>query len=136
MKDYLEHTSDVEVVVYGNTLQELFVNSLKSMNNILKEGSCDDVDHYDCSMKIETKSKDSTCLLIDFLSEVLSLSYVHKTIFCYAYFSEITENKIDAQLYGIWFDQFDEEIKGVTYHEADVRRNENNIWETHIIFDL
>ena len=132
----LPHTADVEIRVYGATYQRLFENNLKAMNNILKEGCGDTVGHFDCLMRLTVSSTDPTNLLVDFLSEILSLTYVQKAVFTNIYFSELTNNKIDAQLYGKWIDGCDEEIKGVTYHEAYVKRNEDGTWESHIIFDI
>ena len=130
------HTADVALRVTANTLPELFHSALQGMNNILKPGFCDTFCHSDCMMKVEIKARDSTNLLVDFLSEVLTLSYVHKAIFCNAYFPEFSKNHLVAQLFGAWFTTFDEEVKSVTYHEVDVRQNEYGSWETMIIFDV
>lgn len=132
----MQHTADVETRVQAHTLKHLFLENLREMNDILKEGCCDTVDHFDCIMKLKVASSDATNLLVDFLSDVLSLTYIQKALFCNVYFSEFSENKIDAQLYGKWVDGFDEEIKGVTYHEAYVKKNNADIWESHIIFDI
>lgn len=136
MNHYVKHTADVEIEVSGRTLQELFTKSLEAMCDILKEGGCKNITHFDCSVRVVVSSSDCTGLLIDFLSEVLSLSNIQKSLFCNVYFSELTENNLEAQLFGIWFDHFDREIKGVTYHEARVKKNDDNNWETHIIFDI
>lgn len=136
MSHLVKHTADVEIEVSGRTLQELFTNSLKAMCDILKEGGCKTISHFDSSVRVVVSANDCTSLLIDFLSEVLSLSNIQKSLFCNVYFSELTENKLEAQLYGIWFDHFNREIKGVTYHEARVKKNDFNNWETHIIFDI
>ncbi|NAY91322.1 hypothetical protein GTQ34_05265 [Muricauda sp. JGD-17] len=132
----LPHTADVEIKVHGITYKKLFENNLKAMSNILKEGCCDMKGHFDCLIKLNITATDPTNLLVDFLSEILSLTYVQKALFCNIYFSELSNTKIDAQLYGKWIDGFDEEIKGVTYHEAYVKRNEDGTWESHIIFDI
>ncbi|UCD61819.1 MAG: archease [Flavobacteriaceae bacterium] len=136
MNHFVKHTADVEIEVSGCTLQELFTKSLDAMCDILKEGGCKTITHFDCSIRVAISANDCTSLLIDFLSEVLSLSNIQKSLFCNVYFSELTENKLEAQLFGIWFDHFDREIKGVTYHEARVKKNDENNWETHIIFDI
>lgn len=130
------HTADVVIRVTAKTLPELFNSALRGMNDILKPGFCDTFCHSDCIMNVEITARDSTNLLVDFLSEVLTLSYVHKAIFCNAYFSEFSENHLVAQLFGAWFTKFDEEVKSATYHEADVRQNDNGSWETTIIFDV
>ncbi|NAS12267.1 archease [Poritiphilus flavus] len=134
--EHLSHTADEAIKVEGFGLDDLFRNALKGMNNILKKGFCDTVKRFDCQMQIEVESTSKTCLLIDFLSEILTLSYVQKAIFCGVYFSHFSKNKLVATVYGTWFDQFEEEIKAITYHEAHIRRTEKGLWETCIIFDV
>lgn len=134
--EYLSHTADVALKIEGTSLKDLFKNGLKGMNNILKEGFCDQVNRFDSQMTIEITSTNRTNLLIDFLSEVLALTNVQKSIYCGVYFCHISETKLVAQIYGTWFGNFDEDIKGITYHEADVHRNEDGNLETCIIFDL
>ena len=40
------------------------------------------------------------------------------------------------KLSGTRINNFDEEIKAVTYHEANVIKNKKGLWETCIIFDI
>ena len=87
-------------------------------------------------MTIEIQAGNKTELLIDFLSEVLAISNIQKSIYCGVYFPYISETRVIATLYGTWFDNFDEDIKGVTYHEACICRNKEGKLETSIIFDL
>ncbi|PRX54642.1 archease [Flagellimonas meridianipacifica] len=134
--EYVPHTADLALKVEGYTLKELFVNSLKGMNNILKSGFCDEVKRFDSQMTIEVSSESKTELLINFLSDVLALTNIQKSIFCGIYFSYFSETRVVAQLFGTWFCCFDEDIKGITYHEAHVSRNKNGKFETCIIFDV
>lgn len=134
--EFVPHIADLALKVEGTTLKELFVNSLKGMNNILKDGFCDGVQRFDSQMTIEIISESRTELLINFLSEVLALTNVQKSIYCRVYFSYFSDKRVVAQLFGTWFCCFDEDIKGITYHEAHVRRNKKGNLETYIIFDL
>lgn len=136
MTKFVEHIADLAIQVCAPTFEGLFKLGLEAMNGILKKDACQRFTHYDHTSRVVIRSTDRTSLLIDFLSEVLALSYIQKTLFCNVYFNELTETKLDAQLWGIWFDHFDEEIKGVTYHEAQVKCSEQNIWSTNIIFDI
>lgn len=133
---YLPHTADIRMKIMGSTLEELFVAGMIGMGNILKEGFCDNDNPIDCKAKIEIHALDRTCLLIDFLSEILSFSYAEKSIYCKLELSELTATKIKATLFGSHTSKLDEEIKAVTYHEAQVHRNRNNQWETMVIFDI
>lgn len=134
---YLPHTADIRMKIEGSSLEELFTAGVLGMGNILKEGFCDKNGPFMLRSKIELMAHDETCLLVDFLSGVLSASYAEKAIFCEVVFFELTSRKIRAEIHGRQQARgFDEEIKAVTYHEADVHKNNNGDWVTLIIFDI
>ena len=135
---YLSHTADISIEVEAKTIQELFLLGLKGMGNILKTDCCDKTLQDDkSSITINVQSNDFTNLLIDFLSEVLSESYINNTIYCDFNSIEISDYRIKAELIGTHVESFDEEIKAVTYHEANVFLDkENKLWKTSIIFDI
>ncbi|MGB5666921.1 MAG: archease [Maribacter sp.] len=134
--EYLPHTADIRMKIEGSTMEELFIAATLGMGNILKEDFCNRKNPIECTSKIEIEALDQTCLLIDFLSVILSLSNAEKSIYCKVDFLELTANKVRAIIHGTRIDGFDEEIKAVTYHEANVRKNQRNQWETVIIFDI
>jgi len=132
---YEAHTADIRMRVEGDSLDELFRASLEGMSDYIKKGVCNSgifAENY----KISLKTSNVTFLLIDFLSEVLTLSQIHKLIFCKVEFSEISEGELEATLYGRREKNIEEEIKAVTYHEAKVQLNENGLYETTLIFDI
>jgi SHS2 domain-containing protein len=122
--------------IEGATVQELFSAGLKGMGNILKNDACSQNSIYDLRQNVHILSTDYTCLLVDFLSEVLSFSYTEGGIFCHADFRVLTPNEIRAEIKGIQTNSYDEEIKAVTYHEANVEKKGSNIWISTIIFDI
>jgi SHS2 domain-containing protein len=81
-------------------------------------------------------SLDKTTLLIDFLSDILTASYERKMIFNTLQIKQLTDTPLDAMLLGYSVEQFDDDIKAVTYHEAEVIRNAKGNWETVVIFDI
>ena len=133
---YLPHTADIRMKIEGATFKELFMAGTLGMAKILKEGICDTNVSFDRKSKIEVQAVDETCLLIDFLSEILSHSYAEKSVFCKLNFSKLTATHAIADIYGKRTTGFDEEIKAVTYHEAQVVEIHENSWETFIIFDI
>jgi SHS2 domain-containing protein len=134
--EYLPHTADIRMKIGGSDLEELFQAGVKGMGNILRDDFCDKHDSFDQQSKIEIGASDLTCLLIDFLSEILSISYAEKSVFCKVDFIAFTPLKLIANIYGRQIRGFDEEIKAVTYHEANVNRDNNGQWETMVIFDI
>ena len=134
--EFHPHTADIRMKVEANTLTEVFETALLGMSEIMKEGFCNRP--YKGSLKVDLRitSKDRTCLLIDFLSEALSVSYNEKAVFCQLHIIKMGTNLLEASIYGATIDKFDEEIKAVTYHEANLIKNQQNKWETFIIFDI
>jgi len=133
---YLPHTADIRMFIEGETLQELFKAGVKGMANILNENICDHSYRFNSKTRIKTNSSDYTNLLIDFLSEVLTHTYTNKTIYCKINVLSLEKYNIVADVLGVETNDLDEEIKAVTYHEAEVIRNKNNLWETCVIFDI
>lgn len=133
---YLPHTADIRMFIEGSTISELFLAGLKGMSQIMNEGLCDKMNRFNSRVTIRTISDDRTNLLVDFLSDALAQTYANKTLYCKMKVLQLREFEIIADLYGYPTEDFDEEIKAVTYHEANVRKNKKNHWETMIIFDI
>ena len=133
---YLPHTADIRMRVTAPDLKRLYARAVEGMNGILKEGFCGrERGPASVETSFEVKGADPSILLVDFLSEVLSSSYADKCLFCRVK-TQLEENRVLARLQGTEVDGFDEEIKAVTYHEAQVRRKENGEWEALILFDI
>lgn len=121
----------------GKSLQEIYALSVKGMCDILKKDFCTQTNTFNKKAIIETRANDYTNLLIDFLSEVLTNTYVEKVMFCKVNILEFSEFKIKAEIKGSDVEMFDEEIKAVTYHEANVHQDKDDmLWKTFIIFDI
>ena len=134
----MEHTADIRMQVEGDTLAELFRAALLGMDELLSPGICNNKSKSSGQIQCEISvvSSDATALIVDFLSEVLTYAYEKKTVFCKIDFQQIGEKKLKARIYGKKVSSFAEDIKAVTYHEAQVRKNEKGNWETLIIFDI
>lgn len=136
--EFLHHTADVQLLVEASSLEELFVAALEGMNEILVDykkipgGNRKPVP----SDVIEIQSVDQTALLIDFLNEILSRSLAENCIFNEVEFRRLEETNLAVIIKGFSVDRFDEDIKAVTYHEAQVAQNSSGNWETKIIFDI
>ncbi len=134
--EYKAHTADVQMVITAKSLEDLFMLALKGMGNIICEKGCDTTAERTSSETIHLEGTDVTNLMIDFLSDALSLSYIRKTLFCAIRNIQITENSIKCEISGYPIQKMDEEIKAVTYHGARVCKNEKDEWTVSIIFDI
>ena len=132
----LSHTADVRILATGKTLEELFASALLGMGEILKSGACEKNKQLKLSKEISISSVDPTTLLVDFLSKVLTLSHINLTIFCKINFVKLKENSLKARLFGQKIDSFDNDIKAVSYSEAEITKDKDGNFQTVIIFDI
>ncbi len=133
--EFHPHTADVRLLVKADTPEELFKVSLDGMAQLLKKDLCKQTDKFEEKENVKIKSADSTTLLIDFLSEVLTQSQINKAVYCNVDFKNLSENFLECTIYGKRVDKFDEDIKAVTYHEAEIKK-EGGVLQTNIIFDI
>lgn len=126
-------TADIGLSVKGDNLDDLFKVALTGMNSILKKT----VTYRGGKMlkSIKLVAVDTTALLIDFLSEILTYSLENKMLYKIN-FIKINNNALETKLIGYQIDRFDTEIKAVTYHEAEIKKNKHGNFATKIIFDI
>ncbi|MBV6441119.1 MAG: Protein archease [Saprospiraceae bacterium] len=134
---FLPHTADVRVQIEADSQEALFRGGLEAMNRVLKKNGCGKPGVLDITRKIDIRAPDATILLVDFLSEILTATHTGKALFCRVDFFEMSLQYLQATVSGYTIRNFDDDIKAVTYHEAEVVRNEKTgRWSTCIIFDI
>lgn len=137
MRSYkiIEHTADIRLNIKASSYQELFQASLEGMNQILQKGFCKKYSDFSIKSEITLTSPDTTSLLIDFLSDVLTQVHIQNAIFCKVVFKKLTTKSLSAFIYGQKVKKFDEDIKAISYHEAEIIK-EGEGFKTNIIFDI
>jgi SHS2 domain-containing protein len=132
--EILEHKADLKIKVFGKTKEELFENAMVGMFEAAK---------YETTKRLTTKqqtikisSVDLPSLLVDFLSEILYLVETKKLVFEKVEFRKLTENEIEGILAGRPLKRMGVHIKGVTYHDLDIRQEKNRTWQATILFDI
>lgn len=133
--EILPHTADLRIKIVGDNLIELFVAGIEGMAEVLNSRACRSQE-LELIKTITLSSADQTALLIDFLSEVLTVSQTQKIVVCSALVKKISETEITAELFGTKVKSFDEDIKAVTYHEAEIKKNKEGGYETTVVFDI
>jgi SHS2 domain-containing protein len=133
--EILAHTSDFRLKVRGGNMEMLFISALEGMNSVLKNTFIELIS-IDFVEKLNISSIDSSMLLIDFLSEVLTLSHTKKAIFNFVEFLQLNETALVAEIKGKKVDDFDEDIKAVKYTENYITKNKNGLLESIIVFDI
>jgi len=139
MKRYeqIEHTADLKIRAYGESLPELFENAALGMLEAIAA-----VDSIDEVVKINIKAEADTLedLLVAWLSEIHFQHEVQEVLFKRTEVSQFDEDRINGFAYGEKINpdkhEIFTEIKSVTYHQLEVEEWDDNTWEAQVIFDL
>ncbi len=136
MKEYeiFEHTADIGIIAHGETLEKAFENAAKGMFSIIAD------------KKIEGKEKkiievaregDYEQLVVDFLSELLYIHDVENYVF--GEFNVKIDDMLTAEAWGEKYNRekhgYGIEIKAVTYHLLDIKKDEKGFHIT-VLFDI
>ena len=132
MFELIPHTADVRLRVTAPTLEELFRDAMRGMYAVMRAEAGDRPVRRAVAVH---DSADTTSLLVDFLNEVLHRAHVARELFTDAAFTRLDAASLDATLTGAAPASFEEDVKAVTYHEAEVRRDGDG-WTTMLVFDI
>lgn len=142
---FLGHIADVRLQVEGDTPQELFQAAVEGMADLMKTSfrarrgrnlrqKSPAADRFE--EEISISSPDMTSLLLDFMAEVLTRSQIHRVIFYAVQFSEFKQTSLRAKIIGEKVAQWDKDIKAVTYHEAEIKKDKDGFYRTIVVFDI
>ena len=134
---FLEHTADIRILLEGEAFSDLFAAGTLAIAEILKPGCCtDQKPPFPIEKILRLESGDRTALLIDFLSDVLTQCHVDRAIYCAVSVKHLSETEIEAVIAGTQVKAFEDDIKAVTYHEAEVRQDAEGNWSCMVIVDI
>ena len=134
--EYIDHDADAGLIVLASSLRELFRASAIGMLDIILDRSRIE---SQAARLIAARSDSTELLLVDFLSELLSLVQMDRFAVLDIEMGEMDENFTIAEVSGqcgIPEDAIKTEIKMVTYHQLDVHRSVDGRWHARLIFDL
>jgi SHS2 domain-containing protein len=131
MYEILQHTADVRISVTAATIDALFAESLLALMEVMGGDALSEP----IEETLTIDSVDRTSLLIDFLNEALLRCHLRRQRYTSASFSKLTESSLAATLHAAPIPEFAEDVKAVTYHEADVQRGLDG-WTTRLVLDI
>lgn len=136
--EILPHTADMRLRVSGNVLEDLFRNALRGVASYMKPEVLERGEKELREVReINVEAVDINSLLIEFLSEVIAESDIHNTVFPSVSFRKFGENFLEGTLAGMKVDGFEKDIKAVSYHEVDIKKNAaTGLYETVLVFDI
>ena len=134
--EFINHTADVGIKVWGESLESLFENTAYSMFDILTE--LDEVKVKE-SLGVEIEGKRTDELLADWLRNLLYKFNGEGYLLREFNIEEISKKGLKAKVRGEKLDlsrhTLKTEIKAVTYHGLEVKKTGPG-WEAQVIFDI
>jgi SHS2 domain-containing protein len=132
--EILEHTADVGLRAYGDTLEECFELAAAALVEIIGIARPGGGRHY----SLELAADDVGALLVDWLSEILYLHDVHDTVISKIEVTSVSNGELrggvtmaprgDAVIEGV-------QVKAVTYHQLDVQHSARG-WTAEVYLDV
>lgn len=134
--EMLPHTADTRMRVRGKTLEEVFRNALRGVAFYLNPRSLELPKKVKQGIKVE--AVDLNSLLVEFLSETIAQSDIKNVIFSDVGLKKFGEDFLEGTLWGAGAGNgFEKEIKAVSYHEVDIKKNPaTGLYETILVFDV
>lgn len=137
--EILEHTADVGLRAFGETLSELFTNAAQGMITLALESEAAlQENRPEKCRKLTASGEDREELLIQFLSEILYALDSEGWRFVEFRIQTIESNAIEAEGWGIREERSEHSrvaVKAVTYHQVSVTQT-NEGWEAVVYFDI
>jgi len=131
-----DHTADVGVTVYGDTLEELFEHGAVALADTLV--GIDRV-RPQTEHSIEAAGDDLEELMVSWLGELLYRFEAERWVYSRFRVTELALPKLVCTAWGEPFDPARHPvaagIKAVTYHELRVEQVQGR-WQTRVVFDV
>ena len=130
----IEHTADVGLVAYGQTLAEAFANAAYGLFSIIAELKT--VKESE-TRQLELSEDDPEALLFEWLNSLIYIFDVEMLLFKRFEIREFDGRRLTATGYGEKYDpsrhQLKTEVKSATYHLLKVDKDKNQV---RVIFDI
>lgn len=131
-----DHTADIGLHVYGQTLPELFTNTAAGMESLMV--APEQIEPR-VTREVSAEGHDLVSLLVAWLNELIFLFDTDYLLFNRFEISDFTGTHLRATVRGEPYDarrhELSSAIKAVTWHEASVE-SEAEGYKARIIFDI
>ncbi len=129
----MPHTADVRIRASADTPEGLFRAAIKGMCSFILGKTPEN--KRDKTYEISVQSVDMTAVLIDFLAEALYIINNDGAMISRTEINSLTNTEIFAKLHTYECRDLEEDVKAVTWHEANIKQD-NGHFVTNIILDI
>ena len=133
--ELIDHTADVGIRAWGESLAEVFAQAALGMFSFMS--GLESVRERE-SREVVAEGADREVLLVAWLNELVYLFGVEGLLFRRFDVLEMEDTRIRARCHGERFDQarhsVTAEVKSATYHMLEVKKND--LWHARVILDI
>lgn len=140
MKSYelIDHTADVGIRIKGNSLDDLFLKAAEALIDIAFSVKKSIIPAIGVPLAIDADCIEQ--LLVRWLQEILYIYETRRLVLSQFWIDEIDERHLVGSAKGAKFDETRHlqklDIKAVTYHQIEVKKDEEGNWYAKVIFDI
>jgi len=135
--EFIEHTADIGVRIYGDTLEDLFCNAAAALFSLLRDAK----PTLNISKDIKLDDETYEDLLVNWLNELIAQVFADRFL-AGQYMLSISHDgrlkRLEAKLKGegnIDFEKINMEVKAATYHNLKITQSERG-YVAEVIFDV
>lgn len=134
--EVIDHTADIGIAAYGETLKEAFANAAYALFSLIVD-NFESVGDSECR-EVEITSADGEELLVAWLNELIYIFEVENMLFRRFEIGELNETGLRASCYGEKINPERHKIrmvvKGATYHMLKI--GEGDGFRVQVVFDV
>jgi SHS2 domain-containing protein len=125
---------NIRISVEARTPEALFADAARALMDLLRPEADPGVAVAERELVIH--APDRTALLVDLLKELLAACVARKEAVQEVVVRHLSNDCIESDIRTVPALSFGEELKGISYKEANVRQRQDGMWETSLIFDV
>ena len=130
---FIDHTKNLEAIILGKNLEELFTNADLAMMTFLYPKQVM-IQEHELKENIRLQSPDRNSLLNNFLSEILNLTKLKDVCYNSFDFDQLTDSALELRVYGRRVKP-QENINNIIYTKTRIKPTEFG-WQAVIMFDI
>jgi len=127
-----EHTADVSLYIWAESIEQLYMEAAKGMVEILKPEF--EKGAVEVCQTLSLEGADAETLMVAFLSELIYLLDEQNLVFT-DFDLEIRDYRLTAQIKGRKVRSIEKEIKAVTYSDLEIKESQGR-FTTMLVFDI
>ncbi len=133
--EFIDHTADVGLIAYGNSVEEVFLNAAYGMFSLIAD--LERVAEV-ISRQVVAEAPDQDELLVTWLNELLYLFDAEGLIFSRFEILDLREQSLRAMAHGEkvdpWRHNLKTQVKAATYHQLKLEKGDH--FRARIILDI